>query len=425
VIICESLGNGIQVIAEQIPWSKAAAICVLLRVGARYESAALQGISHLIEHLVFKGTTHRRTAFQIVNTIERIGGDINAFTTEEYTGYTVLVPLAYWTLGVEVIADMLHNPLLRPRDIQIERRVILEELAKLEDTPAELVYDLLSALMWKEHPLGYSVLGTVESLQAITRANIVEYMQTYYTPAHTVVSIVGNIEPPLVIDVVKRWFPDERGSLVPVFVPAPNRQTAPAVLLHKRKSKETHLCLGIRALPRGHPDLYALLLLNTILAGGMSSRLFQKLRDRRGLAYYVHSEVVTFADTGMLVINTGVSTANIEQALSLILAELQQMQRQRVAKRELLDAKEHFKGAFVLGLEDIFSYGEWLGETLLLEGKIPCVAEILARIEQVSPDDILRLAHTLFIPENLNLAMIGSHASADLFQQLLYVCKAE
>ncbi len=419
MVIYENLGNDLHLIMEQISWSKAAAITVLLRVGSRYELASQQGISHLIEHLVFKGTEQRRTAFQIVNEIERVGGDINAFTSEEHSGYTVFAPIPYHALGLEVIADMLYHPLLRPRDIRIERQVILEELAKLEDTPTELVYDLLSALMWKDHPLGYSVLGTAQSLQGITRSDILHYMQTHYVPAPTVISVVGNIDPHKVLDTVKHWFPIDRGHPPPAFTPVSDTQTAPAVMVKKKLSKETHLCLGIRALPRGHPDLFALILLNNILAGGMSSRLFQKLRDRRGLTYYIHSEVVTFADTGILVIYTGVNTTTVEKVLQLILEELDHLQKRRVSFKELLDAKEHFKGALVLSLEDTCNYGEWLAETLLLEGKIPTLAEILEYIEQVTREDIWRLAQTLFQPERLNLALLGPITTATPFQKLL------
>lgn len=419
MITCERLRNGLQVVLKQVPWSQAVAINVLLRVGSRYESPAHQGISHFTEHLLFKGTTHRPTAFHIVNAIERVGGDINAFTSEEYTSYVTLVPLAYFSLGLEVLADMLQNPLLRPRDLRIERSVILEELAKLEDTPEELVYELLSTLMWPDHPLGWSILGKAETLQSITRRDVLRYLATYYIPANTVISIVGNLDPSQAVDAVQRWFGEEASPPPPSFLPAPEKQTAPAVLLRSQQSKETHLCLGIRALPRSHNDLPALLLLNIILAGGMSSRLFQKLRDRSGLAYYIHSEVITFADTGMVVIATGVNAANVEKVIRLILEELRHLKKRRVTERELLDAREHFKGSLILSLEDSASYGEWLGETLLLEGKVPQVTEVLERIEQVSREDILRLARTLFLPERLNLALIGPHTETEAFLRLL------
>jgi len=421
MIKIKKMDNGLRIVTYELPSAKSVSISIWVKIGSRYEKEDEHGITHFIEHLVFKGTKKRRNSFCIANEIERVGGDINGETSREYTGYTVKIPYNYFSLGLDILSDILCNPLFRQKDILKEGNVVLEEISTYKDTPSEFVYDLLGELMWANQPLGKSELGTQETISKINRDQIIDYMNKYYVPSNMVISIVGNVSHDVGIAEVKRYIDIQKTSHKPRFQKAIEKQNKPEILLKRKQSDEAHLCFGIRTIPLRDPEYYVQKIIDVILGTGMSSRLFQELRDKKGLAYNVTSNTASFQDTGALIIYAGVALAKVKEAIEIVLQEIRKIRNGHISEAELFNAKEYYKGALALNLEDTLEMSEWLGTNLLLKDEIPSLETTFAKIDKVELDDIIGFSQKYFIDKNLNLVIIGPFENEDNFRQILII----
>lgn len=400
------LSNGLRVLTAAMPHTRSVTISIYVRVGSRYEQPPEAGVSHFIEHLLFKGTERRPTAKEISEAIERVGGVLNAGTDRELTVYWCKVARDHLPLGLDLLVDMLRHSRFDAEEIDKERRVVLEELASVQDAPPQWVDVLLDEVMWPGQPLGWDVAGTRESVSGFTREMTLNYWDRHYGPGATVVSVAGDVEHERVVEAVNAtmggWAPID----APSWLPAVDGQAGPCLRLEYRRTEQAHLCLAVRGLSSVDPDRFALGLLNVILGEGMSSRLFLEVRERQGLAYDVHSYVSHYLDTGIVGVYAGVDPKRTSSALSSIMEQLAKM-RDGVEEEELTKAKEFSKGRMFLRLEDTRNVSGWMGGQESLLNEIKTVDEVAAAIDAVQLEDIARVARRLFVTDKLNLALVG------------------
>ena len=400
------LRNGLTVVTQRMPSMSSVTVGLWLRAGGRFETRKNNGVSHFLEHLLFKGTT-RRNYRQIKEAIEGIGGSLNGFTAEEVTCYLAKVVSKHLPLTLDVLSDMVLNPLLKEEDIEKEKMVVKEEIKMYLDLPASFVHALFNELLWPDQPLGAMIVGRAEVIESLTREEILVYKERFYNPSNLVVAIAGSLEHRKIVEEVEKIFGSLPRCRRSHFSRAKENQSRPAVKLKAKDTEQTHLCLGGRALPRSHPDRYVLGILNVILGGNMSSRLFNEVREKRGLAYEIHSSFSPFHDTGAFVISAGVDNRKVAKTIQVILKELNKVKSRAVSRKELRRAKDFATGQLLLALEDTSNYMHWLGENRLCLGRVPPVEEVLEKINRVTADDLQRIANQLFSNDNLNLALIG------------------
>ncbi len=414
-----TLDNGLRILSSSMPHTRAVSIGFFIGVGSRFEDEEENGISHFLEHMLFKGTEKRPTAREIAVTIEGVGGAINATTGRELTTYWVKVPQGHLALAIDLLVDMLQRSKLEEEEIEKERRVIIEEINMMLDFPADWVHLLLNQLVWPGHPLGRDVTGTKESVSKIDRERMFHYLARHYHPANTVISVAGGIEHEEVVEelssALEAWPLKGREAYLPV----EETQCEPRVSLGYRETEQAHLALALQGIPRSHPDRFNLQLLNTLLGQGMSSRLFLEVREKRGLAYSISSYVNYLHDTGRLGVSAGVDPRRIEAALEAILGELDRLRREPVPAEELKKAKEFMKGRLLLQMEDSLAVVSWLGRQEILEDRVLTVDEVLAAIDAVTPEDIQRVASERFREESLNLAVVGPFQEEEKLRSLL------
>ncbi|MEA3329057.1 MAG: pitrilysin family protein [Candidatus Omnitrophota bacterium] len=406
------LDSGLRIATHRIKGMNSAAVGVWVATGSRYEREAISGISHFIEHLLFKGTS-KRSAKAIKTSIEGKGGSLNGFTSEEVTCFLCKVLLKDLRAGIDVLSDMVVGSLLNKDDIEKERTVICEEIKMYLDLPSHYVSELLNELLWPSQPLGRLISGTVDTVGNIKRADIVKYLKSHYVPNNVIVAVVADLphqdilgwsEKYLTLDPLKKHFR---------FQPAKENQTRPQLKFHRQETKQVHLALGCHSFSRFHPDRYALGLLNVILGANMSSRLYETVREKRGLAYDIASHLRRHQDTGVFSVNMGVEKAKATKALKLVLAELNKISQNPVKDNEIKRAKHFFKGQLLIGLEDSLNHMLWMGEKLLTGGRIPDISEVVKKIDMVTKKDIKRVAGKLFTNRNINLAVIGPLAEKE------------
>ncbi len=402
-----TLDNGLRVLSITLPHTRAVSVGFYLNVGSRYETSTTAGAFHFIEHMLFKGTRQRPTAEAIAETIEARGGLLNASTGTELTTFWVKVMQAHLPIALELLTDMLRHSLFDPGEMEKERRVILEELRMSRDAPEELVDLLLDELSWPDHPLAWDVAGTYETVQAIHRDVLLEYLTRFYTPRRTVISVAGNVAHQSIVEQVNRLLGDWRGEEPGAFSPAPDGQTAPRLTVRWKEIEQAHVSIRLPGLPRLHPDRYTLTLLNAILGGGMTSRLFLTLRERLGLAYLVESYVIALADTGKVDIYISLEPKQTTRALSVIWEQLARLRQEPVSQEELDRAREAIKGRLILGMEDSLAVSGWYGRQLALQNHIWTVDETLDALDNVTPEDLQQLAQKLFRADRLCLAVVG------------------
>jgi predicted Zn-dependent peptidase len=391
-----------------MPEMNSVSLGIWIGTGSRYENGGNNGVSHFLEHLLFKGS-RKRSGRKIKEDIEGVGGSLNGFTSEECTCYLAKVVSGKLGLALDVLADMVLHPLLRKEDIERERGVVREEISRQKDLPMQYVHVLFSQLMWGKHPLGLDICGTTDVVDSLTRKDISEYKAAFYKPANIVVAVAGKLEHDRIVEAVSGIFssiPKSRRSKPSLLR---KKQTRPQLVVEMRKTQQTHICLGTRALPHGHPDRYVLGILNIILGGNMSSRLFEEVREKRGLAYSIGSHVQKFVDTGVFLISAGIDSRRISDAIKVITKEMRKIREKEVLKKELLHAKEFCRGQILLSMEDTSNRMLWLGESKLALGRVPPIEEILGGIEKVTAHDLHRLSSELFRDDAMNLALIGPH----------------
>jgi len=386
------LDSGITVVTERMDEVRSVSTGFWFDVGSRDEPDTIAGTSHFLEHLLFKGTP-RRSAKDIADAFDAVGGDINAFTGKEYTCYYNRVLDDDLSMALDILSDMVRNSVIDAEELGSERKVILEEIAMHEDTPDELVHDLYFRAMWDGHPLGRPVLGFNESIGNVTRDQVVDYWRRRYTPENLVVASAGHIDHDQLVETVKSRFSGIEGEKTVRTGEAP--ASGSGIAVHKRPTEQAHIVVGTEGLHRAHDDRYALSVLDTVLGGGMSSRLFQEIREKRGLAYSVYSYRSLFADTGSFAVYAGTTPQNAHTVLQLIREQIDAVVADGITEAELKRAKGHSKGALVLSSEDPGSRMSRLGRQQLTTGEILSIDELIARYESVEMDDIDRVARTV------------------------------
>lgn len=397
------LSNGLRVVMEQIPTCRSVSFGIWVKTGSRNESLDINGITHFIEHMMFKGTD-RFDARAIAEQFDAIGGNVNAFTSKEYTCYYAKVLDEHLPIAVDVLSDMFFNSKLDPVELAKEKNVILEEIAMYEDTPDDLVHDLMSMAAYGEHPLAYPILGTKEHLEAMDSDALRSYMNNHYTIENTVIALAGNIDDS-VIELLERHFGAFKNSgasqslTVPVF--------HDGLLFRRKKTEQNHICLSFPGSSIGDDLQYAMVLLNNAIGGGMSSRLFQEIREKRGLAYSVYSYHSSHADSGMFTIYAGTAPKQTKDVLDLTNEIMSDLAVNGMTEDELHKGKEQLKGSLILSLESTGSRMNRLGKNELMLGRHNSMDELIQRIEQVNMNDINAVLDRMF-ETPFSLAMVGS-----------------
>lgn len=394
--------NGVRIVLEQIPTVRSVAIGVWIGTGSRNETEQNNGISHFLEHMFFKGTK-TRTAKEIAEAFDSIGGQVNAFTSKEYTCYYAKVLDEHASFALEMLADMFFHSTFVDEELQKERNVVLEEIKMYEDTPDDIVHDLLSKACYANHPLGYPILGTEETLRTFTGDSLRGYMADYYTPDRVVISVAGNVDESF-IQQVESYFGFFTAKRKASESSAPSFQ--PQKLARQKETEQAHLCIGFNGLPVGHPDIYTLIILNNILGGSMSSRLFQEVREQRGLAYSVFSYHSSYQDSGLLAIYAGTGSNQLDLLFETIQETIDKLKEDGITEKELKNSKEQMKGSLMLGLESTNSRMSRNGKNELLLGRHRTLDEIIEEINSVTVEKVNELARRIFA-EDCALALIS------------------
>ena len=402
-----TLENGLRILTFTMSHTRAVSVGFFVGTGSRYESDGVAGVSHFIEHMLFKGTARRPTARQISEAIEGIGGYSNAYTDQDTTTYWARVAASHFADATDVLTDMLRCSTFDPAEVEKERRIIVEEINMSMDAPDQWVGILLGQVVWPDHPLGRDVAGTREIVSGITRDQLLGYMERHYLPGRTVVSVAGNVNHQETVEIITERLKDWPSGSANGYVPAPDAAPSPRWLVEDRPTELGHLCLAVPGLPRSHPDRFALGLLNTVLGEGMSSRLFLEVREAQGLAYAVDSSLSMLDEAGLLVVYAGVDSERAPQAVRAVLAELDRLRQEPVPEAELHKAREYVKGRLVLGLEDSGAVSAWCGRQALLLDEILTPDDVLTAYDAVTVEDVQRVAQSLFTGDQLDLAAVG------------------
>jgi predicted Zn-dependent peptidase len=401
-----TLRNGVRVITEAMPHVRSVSVGIWIGTGSRREMPEQNGISHFIEHMLFKGTTHR-SAEDIARSVDSIGGNLDAFTAKELVCFNTKVLDEHLSLAWDVLADLVLNPLFQPADIEKEKGVILEEIKMEADSPDYLVHEIFSSNFWKDHPLGKPILGTRETVKRFDSDGIRCYYSEVYAPANLIVTAAGNLTHDRLVALVREHFESLPLGGPAKLDPVPNTH-ARIALRNKKALEQVHLCLGVPSYPLPHQERFACYVLNTLLGGGMSSRLFQNIRERQGLAYAVFSELNPYRDTGCLSIYAGTSLESAGKVVESILNEFRDLKQHAVGEEELRRAKDHLKGSLMLSLESTASRMSNLARQEMYFGKFFTLDELVESIESVTAADVQRIAQTFFDPKQIALTVLGN-----------------
>jgi predicted Zn-dependent peptidase len=413
-----TLNNGLRLITHPMPRMESVAIGLWVRAGGRYESKEIKGIAHFLEHLVFKGS-RRYSCRQIKELIEGVGGMLNAFTSEETTCYYAKLPAAKQFQALDILSDMVINPLLRLCDIQRERFVVLEEIKMHRDLPQSYVYDLLDQILWPQHPLGLPIIGEKRIILQLKPEDLASFQKGYYTPSNIVIAACGRLEHKKLLKRLKATLGNLKANIKNTFVPVSEYEQKPKIKILNKRTAQTHLALGCYGINRDHPDKHILSLLHIILGANMSSRLFSEVREKRGLAYEIGTQIKGFSDTGLFLIRAGVDNTKLSEAIKVILKQLTRIEKRLVSASELRRAKEFYIGQLRLGLEDTLNHMFWLGEPTLHLNKTYSFSGILKEVGKIDCDDLRRVSQAIFKPEAMRLAVIGP---AKCEEKRLYAC---
>jgi len=401
-----TLTNGVRVITETMPHVRSVSVGMWIGTGSRREMGEENGISHFIEHMLFKGTA-RRSAEDIARSVDSIGGNLDAFTSKELVCFNTKVLDQHLSLAFDVLADLVLHPLFREEDIEKEKGVILEEIKMEADSPDYLVHEIFSSNFWKDHPLGKPILGTKETVKRFDRAMVERYYAANYGPTNLIVTAAGNLTHDRLVSLVREHF-EELPPGQPLTTDAVPTTHARIALRNKKALEQVHLCLGVPSYPLPHEQRFACYVLNTLLGGGMSSRLFQNIRERQGLAYAVFSELSPYRDTGCLSIYAGTSLESAPKVVESIMKEFRELKEQVVGTEELRRAKDHLKGSLMLSLESTGSRMSNLARQEMYFGQFFTLDALVESIEAVTADDVQRIAQTFFEPKQIALTILGN-----------------
>ena len=400
------LNNGLRIILNPMPNMESTAIGIWIAAGSRQEDKRTSGISHFLEHMVFKGTPSRSNR-KIKEEIEGRGGSLNAFTSEEITCYLAKVSSRHAILALEVLSDMVMDASLKENDIERERAVIMEEIKMYRDLPNHHVHDILSKLMWPKNPLGFSVAGDADSVSSITREGLLSHKKANYTPGNIAIVLCGNLKQSSVVEKAKKIFQKKVEAKSTPVIKFSKTQAAPQVKILNKGTEQTRLCMGLHASGRLNKDRYIMALIHIILGANMSSRLFENVREKKALAYEIGTDVKRYSDTGAFIVNAGIDHKKAREAVSLIVKELRNLKEKSVPHGELKRAKEYCRVQLSLALEDTLDHMLWLGEHVIMTDKTPDKKDIIKKLMAVTSADIKRVAKSIFTPSGANLAIIG------------------
>jgi predicted Zn-dependent peptidase len=416
-IVRQVLPNGLVLVAERMPHARSVSIGLWLRAGSRREPAALNGMAHFIEHMVFKGT-ERRSAEQIAREVDSVGGMLDAFTSKEATCFNSRVLGGHLPLAFDVLSDMVLRPLFAPEDIAKEKQVILEEIRMEDDNPEAVAHEVLVQNFWRGHPLGWPIIGTRATVRRFSRASLRKCFEPWYAPNNLVITAAGDLVPEKVRDLVERAFGDRRRSRAPVHSRPPKAHGRLAVR-NKPALEQAHITIAVPSYPLAHPRRYAASVLNNILGGGMSSRLFQNIREREGLAYAVFSELTPYSDAGMFSVYAGTGRRTVERVLRLVAGEFRRMKEEAVTEEELHRAKEHLKGSLVLSLESSGSRMSSLARQQMYLDRFYTIEELQTAIDAVTREEVQDIAREFFRPEQIAVTVVGPLDGFHLRRDLL------
>ncbi len=400
------LPNGVRVIAAPLKERRSVAIGLWVHIGGRDEEPRMSGVSHFLEHIVFKGTS-KRSADQIKEAVEGVGGSLNAFTSEEYTCFLAKAPARHFEEVFDVLSDMVQGAALKEADIKKERAVILEEIKMTQDQPSQLVEEHLAELLWPNHGLGRPLAGTPNTVGSLTREQMKNYRDSYYEPGLITVVAAGAIDAKTLWKVAGSRLGLAKKKNLKETQPFNPAQTQPSSKIFSKKTEQTHLALGLHTFAKDHPDVYVLDILNVLLGGNMSSRLFNEVREKRGLAYEISSSVRKFHETGAFVISAGVGSERTEEAIRVILDELKKMAKESTKEDELKRAKEFYLGQLDLSLESTMNQMLWAGENAVCLGRLISQEEVAAHVEKVTAEDLKRVSKKLFLTKPFSLSVVG------------------
>lgn len=413
------LPNGLRVIVVPKKEMTSATVMVLVGAGSRYEEKDKSGLSHFLEHMIFKGTKKRPTSFAISSLVDSVGGENNAFTSKDYTGFYLKLQTTHLDLAFDLISDTLKNSLYLEEEINRERGTIIEEINMYEDTPMYDIEEQFYSLIYKDHPLGWSVAGYKDTVSKIERPDFVDYVKRFYQAEEMVLVVAGGVSEEQVRSLAEKYFASfEKGSKQDI-IKFEEKQSKPKLLLKNKQTDQAHLDFGFPAFSFFDPDKTILGVLGAILGGGMSSRLFIQVRERRGLAYYVRATSDLHHETGYLAARAGVNLGKIDEAIKVIGEEFEKMKGNDVKEDELSKAKEFLKGHIALSLEDSQEVAEWYGMKELLQGKVETPKEVFEKIDKVTLEDIKRVANRVLNREKANLAIIGPFNDEERFLKLI------
>ncbi|MCK4993866.1 MAG: insulinase family protein [Candidatus Omnitrophica bacterium] len=405
------LENGLKAVTCKLANTRSAAVGLWVKTGGRYEPKKLSGISHFFEHIVFKGSK-KRSYRQIKESIEGVGGMLNGFTSEEVTCFLAKVLSKHIPVALDVLLDMLLNPLIRQSDIDKERLVIFEEIKMYFDLPHHLAYDNLQKMLWPEHALGRNLAGEVKTLNGINKEQLLQFKKKYYDLSNMLICVCGDIEHSQLLKMLDGVFKHKGRSSKKKYKNSGSEQVSvnqrePRVSLINKETQQSHIALGTHSLTRIHPLRYALILLHIILGANMSSRLFNEVREKRGYAYEIATAVKRYDDTGAFIVHAGVVNKKLIDACSLILKELKKTCKSPVKATELLRAKEYFSGQMLMSLDDNLDRMVWVGEKLVNNRKVLDPTEIIKAVDAVTPDEIMKVGNLIFSKGNFNLSVVG------------------
>ena len=414
----DTLSNGIRVVSETLPKSRSVSIGVWVKVGSRHEPSEIGGISHFIEHMFFKGTG-KRSAKDIAIEMDSIGGEMNAFTSQETTTFYAKVVDEHLPVVIEILADILLGAKFDPVEMEKERKVILEEIKGVEDTPDDYIHELFTSTVWPDNSLGRPILGTRETIRALKHNDIVSYIDSYYQPKEIVISVAGNFEHARLIELLDGHF----GKLTRAGIA--KKEVAPAftraVTVKKKQLEQVQLCIGCKGLNYTHEDRFVISALNTVLGNSMSSRLFQEIREQNALAYSIYSYVTSYRDTGLLTVYAGTDPSNALEVVRLVVKEMKKIKEEGITAAEELRVKNQIKGSLILSLESSNSHMSRLARQEMYFGKYLSMDDIIKGVEKVTAEQAQRLAQQLFTRENISLTILGPLNKADVPDTVLEV----
>ena len=413
--------SGLRLVTIPMEGTKTATVLVMVGTGSRYETKNINGISHFLEHMMFKGTTKRPDKIQIVRELESIGAEYNAFTSKEYTGYYARASAEKLDLMTDVISDIFLNSLLDEKEIEMEKGVIVEEINMYKDMPSRYIGDLFEGLLYKDQPLGWDVAGEKEIITSLKREDFVKYFNSHYIAENTVVAIAGNIKDEEVKSLVEKYFVNSREGKSLTKVGVDDNQSGPRTLVHWKETDQAHFNLGVRAFDMFDERRYALSLLGMIFGGGMTSRLFQEVREKRGLAYYVSSSSDLYTDCGIFLARAGVNKDKAAEAVEVVLEEIRKLRDGGVTEEELKQAKDHINGSMAIYLENSMNIASDYCDSVLFEKKVLTPEERLGKINSVKLDEVNQLAKDIIVNEKLNFAIIGPYKDEDQFNKILKI----